>query len=124
MVNDDMFDDRDNALAKDDNIPCPAYEVCAKLGTAMDSCLMINKLSFSPLILRPQAETDLHGLENISEDLETPDDVSTRYQQTIEYDRSTKTSNETIELHYLYDKLNHVQCCLSSIVLLLSHKAT
>ena len=117
-----MFDESENVSPKSKDIPCPAYEVCAKLGTAMDSCTMINKLIGSAFTLQPYVLPDLHNLEGLREDPETPDTVAEEYQQALAHREETTATQSTIEIRRIYNKLNHMQCCLSSIALLLANK--
>jgi len=112
-----------NSKNEDENTPCPAFEVCSELGTAMDLCTAINRLTPSEFAIRQNI--DLHGIEPHGDvSPQTFEDVAEDYQETLEdYNEMTATP-EVIEIRRVHDKLEHLQCCLSSIVLLLSRKST
>jgi len=124
MSRDELFNDRDDIPAKSTDISCPAYEECTKLGTAMDSCRMINKLMGSSILPRPIKSPDLHNMEGYSEDRETPEDWADMYQQALDHYDSSAGTDDVVELRRVYEQLRHMQCCLSSIVLLLARKST
>jgi hypothetical protein len=103
--------------------PCPAYKICLEMGTATSDCLHIDNLLIPNLILKLLKQPDLHNVEEYGDASETFDEVREGYQQTLEDYEQTTASREAIETRRVYMKLAHLQCCLSSIVLLLSRKA-
>jgi hypothetical protein len=106
------------------NFACPAYDICRELGTVMSDCEDISKL-MKPFLQLKHSKPDLHGIEQFGDvGVETPDSVREAYQETLEDYEENTFSHEAIEARRVYMKLEHVQCCLSSIVLLLARKST
>lgn len=108
---------------KENIFACPAYNICRELGTVRSECENISELMATFLQLR-HSKPDLHGIEQFGDvGIETPDSVREDYQETLaDYEENT-FSHEAIEVRRVYEKLEHIQCCLSSIILLLAHKS-
>jgi hypothetical protein len=120
-------DDSDNNMNKlNDNElgKCPAFDICSELHTARDLCRNLNEMPSDGFLLKPQSPPDLHGIQVFGDvEPETPDTVIRDYQETLEDYNKEYASHEAIEARRIYDKLDHLQCCFSSIVLLLANKS-
>jgi len=108
---------------EDGLIPCPALNVCKELGTATEYCAIINQLTPSPFTSINDPLPRLHNAEIISEEPETPDLIAETYETLLNEFRAKLETESATEIRRVHNKLDQLQCCLASIVLLLARKS-